>query len=225
MAGCTNSIPSGNSALEYFLAALEASAPAEYFRGARWGYAALSAAHALGLALLVGAIVPLDLRLPGFWPDLEHPNIARVLVPVAAAGLALAVSTGSLLFSVRARVRRRAVPASEACARGGRHARGALRPRAPWRSPRRCIAGAAARARDRLAHLLARRPRRRTSDRFRRMTRTRCPVTHALRQTASIRCMISESSGPASAAATHSSISWRFLQPSTTVSTPSIESA
>ena len=53
--------------MEAFFAALETTAPAQYLRVSRWGYAAVSGAHILGIALLVGAILPLNLRLLGFW--------------------------------------------------------------------------------------------------------------------------------------------------------------
>jgi hypothetical protein len=89
--------------MEVLLAGLEASGPATWLRMSRWGYAAASGAHVLGIALLVGAIIPLDLRLLGFWSGESRPGLVRVLVPVAAAGLALAALAGVLLFSVRAR--------------------------------------------------------------------------------------------------------------------------
>ena len=88
--------------MEAFFAALEATGPAQYLRASRWGYAAVSGGHVLGIALLVGAILPLNLRLLGFWPSIPRANLLRVLVTIAATGLALAVLTGSLLFSVRA---------------------------------------------------------------------------------------------------------------------------
>ena len=88
--------------MEGLLNALEASALAATLRVSRWGYAALSASHILALAMLVGASLPLNLRLLGFWPRTEVAALARVLVPVAATGLALAILTGLALFSVRA---------------------------------------------------------------------------------------------------------------------------
>ncbi len=84
------------------LAAVEGSAVAEGLRFSRWSYAVLSAAHVLGIALLVGAIAPLDLRLLGLWRQVPVDALSAVLVPTAAAGLALAALTGALLFSVRA---------------------------------------------------------------------------------------------------------------------------
>jgi hypothetical protein len=89
--------------VEAFLAALEGTAVARTLRASRWGYAAVNAAHILGVALLVGAIVPFQLRVLGLWPGVPRPLLARVLVPVAAAGLALAAAAGLLLFAVRAR--------------------------------------------------------------------------------------------------------------------------
>lgn len=89
--------------MEALLAAVESTALAEYLRGARWSYAAVNGIHVFGIALLVGAIVPLDLRLLGLWRGVPHTTLARVLVPVAATGLAIAVTAGLALFSVRAR--------------------------------------------------------------------------------------------------------------------------
>lgn len=88
--------------MESLFAAMEATAIAEYLRASRWGYAAVNAAHILGIALLVGAIVPFNLHLLGLWRGVPRTMLARVLVPVAATGLALAVVAGTLLFSVRA---------------------------------------------------------------------------------------------------------------------------
>ena len=89
--------------MEGLLAALEADTFARALRVSRWRYAGVNAAHILGIALLVGAVVPLNLRLLGVWRGVPRAMLVRVLVPVAAAGLGLAVFTGLLLFSVRAR--------------------------------------------------------------------------------------------------------------------------
>ena len=89
--------------MEALLAGLEATWVARTLRSSRWLYAATNAAHILGIALLIGAIVPLNLRLLGLWPDLPRAPLIRVLVPVAAIGLAIAIAAGVLLFSVRAR--------------------------------------------------------------------------------------------------------------------------
>lgn len=88
--------------MESVLTALEQWTLAAHLRSARWEYAALSAAHILGIALLVGGILPLDLRLMGVWRSVPRAALARVLVPMAAGGLILALATGAILFSVRA---------------------------------------------------------------------------------------------------------------------------
>jgi hypothetical protein len=88
--------------LEGLLDAVYASAIAEWLRFSRWGYASVNAAHILGLSLLVGAIVPLDLRLLGAWRSVPLASLIAVLTPVAASGLALAMVTGALLFATRA---------------------------------------------------------------------------------------------------------------------------
>jgi len=84
------------------LADLEATSLAAFFRSARWSYAALSAGHILAIAMLIGAVVPLDLKLLGAWPSVRREDLVRVLAPVAIVGLVFAIVTGGLLFSVRA---------------------------------------------------------------------------------------------------------------------------
>lgn len=83
------------------LQTLAASAPAQALKGSFWAYPLVNAAHILGIALLVGAIVPLDLRILGVFRDARLRTLARTLVPVAATGLALAAVTGALLFMVK----------------------------------------------------------------------------------------------------------------------------
>ena len=88
--------------MEAVAAALEGLALAEWLRFSRWSYAALNALHVFGIALLVGAVVPLNLRLLGLWSSVELGPLYRVLSRVAATGLALAIASGMLLFAVRA---------------------------------------------------------------------------------------------------------------------------
>lgn len=83
-------------------AAIEALAPIAALRGSTWVYPLVNAAHVLGIALLVGAIVTLDLRLLGAWRSAALAPLWRVLRPVAACGLALAAASGLLLFATRA---------------------------------------------------------------------------------------------------------------------------
>lgn len=87
--------------LEAALAALEASAPAQYLRASPYAYPLVNAAHIMALATLFGAILALDLRLLGLFRGVPAQPLARVLPRVAAAGLTLAIATGLALFSVQ----------------------------------------------------------------------------------------------------------------------------
>lgn len=85
-----------------WLMALEASSLAVALRGSVWVYPIVNAAHILGIALLVGSILPLDLRLLGWWPKTSLAVLWQVLTRTAAVGLGLATVSGMLLFSTRA---------------------------------------------------------------------------------------------------------------------------
>jgi hypothetical protein len=87
-----------------WLAALEAAPAVEALRVSSWAYAAVNTLHVIGIALLFGAIVPLDLRLAG-WRRNEASLavLARFLLPVAATGFVVAASAGVLLFAADAR--------------------------------------------------------------------------------------------------------------------------
>lgn len=84
------------------LTALQELAPFAALRSGRWSYAAVNAAHIAGIALLFGAIVPLDLRLMGWRRSVPIAMLTRVLLPVAIGGLCLAIAAGFVLFSTRA---------------------------------------------------------------------------------------------------------------------------
>lgn len=77
-------------------AALEATALAQHLKAARWTYPLVNAGHIFGLALLIGSIVPMDLRL------IRGDASAEWLKWFAAAGVALAVTFGLLLFITQA---------------------------------------------------------------------------------------------------------------------------
>ncbi|MCC5812164.1 MAG: DUF2214 domain-containing protein [Ectothiorhodospiraceae bacterium] len=85
-----------------WLAALEAMSLAAGLRRSFLLYPLVNAGHILGVALLVGAIVPLDLRLLGVWPSVPLRPLWRVLSRMAAVGFGLALLTGILLFMTRA---------------------------------------------------------------------------------------------------------------------------
>ena len=77
-------------------AALEATGLAQFLKVSRWVYPLVNAGHILGLAILIGAIVPMDLRL------LRGDAAATWLRRYAAAGIAIAATFGALLFITQA---------------------------------------------------------------------------------------------------------------------------
>ncbi|HEY8608468.1 MAG TPA: DUF2214 domain-containing protein [Noviherbaspirillum sp.] len=64
-------------------------------------YLVVNAAHILGIGLLLGAILPLDLLLLRARHARDLPVLGPFLVRAAATGAALAVTTGLWLFSVK----------------------------------------------------------------------------------------------------------------------------
>lgn len=76
--------------------------PGAVFLQEYWvAYLIVNAAHILGIGLLLGAILPLDLCLLRSTRGRELPVLGPFLIRAAATGTALAVITGLLLFSVR----------------------------------------------------------------------------------------------------------------------------
>jgi hypothetical protein len=64
-------------------------------------YLFVNAAHILGIGLLLGAVLPLDLRLIGFLKSYPLDAIGPFLLRVASVGLALSLLTGLWLFTVQ----------------------------------------------------------------------------------------------------------------------------
>lgn len=64
-------------------------------------YMFVNAAHILAICLLIGAILPLDLRLMGVFRSVPVEIIGPFLSGAAAVGVALAILTGFCLFSVK----------------------------------------------------------------------------------------------------------------------------
>jgi hypothetical protein len=85
-----------------WLTVLEATALARGLRDSVWAYPLVNAGHVAGVALLVGAIVPLDLRLLRLWQSVPLVPLWQVLTRTAAAGLLLAIGFGFLLFMTQA---------------------------------------------------------------------------------------------------------------------------
>jgi hypothetical protein len=70
-------------------------------QGSGTAYLFVNALHILGIGLLVGSILPLDLRLAGCFPKLPLQVIGPFLLRVASVGAATAILTGLWLFSVK----------------------------------------------------------------------------------------------------------------------------
>ncbi|MDQ2077972.1 DUF6644 family protein [Marinimicrobium sp. ABcell2] len=83
------------------LLSLGDTALASALRQSTIAYPLVSSAHILGLGLLIGAVVTLDLRLLGAIRRGTLSELAPLMSRLAAAGLLLALVTGPLLFSVQ----------------------------------------------------------------------------------------------------------------------------
>jgi hypothetical protein len=66
-------------------------------------YLLVNAAHIASIGLLIGGILPLDLRLAGLLRGVPLAVIGPFLSRSAATGIALAVATGLWLFTVKPR--------------------------------------------------------------------------------------------------------------------------
>jgi hypothetical protein len=64
-------------------------------------YLLVNALHILGVGLLIGGVVPLDLRLAGFLRGVPLAAIGPFMVRSAVTGFVVAVVTGAWLFSVK----------------------------------------------------------------------------------------------------------------------------
>jgi hypothetical protein len=67
-----------------------------------WTYGVVNLAHILGIAMLFGAIVVLDLRLLGVWRAVPLAALSGPAVTVAATGFALAVLSGIPMLATKA---------------------------------------------------------------------------------------------------------------------------
>ncbi len=82
--------------------ALQESAFSFAIRDSTWLYPTANLAHILGLALLIGSILILDLRLLGVGRWLSVEGLARLTTPFSILGIGLILASGSVLFSADA---------------------------------------------------------------------------------------------------------------------------
>jgi hypothetical protein len=87
--------------LAEWLHALHGWEVAALIRRSVFVYPFLNATHIFALALLIGTIIPADLKLLGLFRGIPSGPFLRLMTTISAAGLALAVATGFLLFSVQ----------------------------------------------------------------------------------------------------------------------------
>lgn len=80
----------------------EGTALAQHLKASRWTYPLVNAGHVAGIALLVGSVVPMDLRILGVVRGPSVPATVAFLRPFAVAGLVLAAGCGAALFSAQA---------------------------------------------------------------------------------------------------------------------------
>ena len=78
--------------------ALEQSALALALRDSPWLFTTAGIVHILGVVVLVGSILVLDLRLLGLSTDISVKGLARHVLPWAAGSLLLIVPSGLLMF-------------------------------------------------------------------------------------------------------------------------------
>lgn len=88
--------------LAAWAAALEASGFSFMLRDSTWVYPLANLGHIIGLSLLVGPIVALDLRLLGIGRAVSVAALSRTLTPIAIVGLLLQILSGLLLFTADA---------------------------------------------------------------------------------------------------------------------------
>lgn len=84
--------------MESFWKSLEATQVAVWVESSSWAYPFLSTAQMIGLALLFGCIVALNLRLMGLGRSLPLALLARYLLTWVWTGFSIYALSGSLLF-------------------------------------------------------------------------------------------------------------------------------
>jgi hypothetical protein len=84
------------------MGSLEASGVGHWMREALWAYPAVETVHIIGLALLFGTIVIVDLRLLGLGRNVSAVAVTRSVLPWTLAGFGIAAVTGSLMFTAHA---------------------------------------------------------------------------------------------------------------------------
>jgi hypothetical protein len=80
---------------------LEASRLSEWAQVSLIGYPLIITAHSIGLAIMVGIVFMLDLRLIGFFKGISYSSLSRIL-SVAWIGFVVNFISGLVLFTMEA---------------------------------------------------------------------------------------------------------------------------
>lgn len=80
---------------------LTAGSLAEALGRSPWAYPLLESLHIVGIALLLGNLVLLELRIWGRSPELPVAALARLALPLVLAGFGVVGATGLLMFASR----------------------------------------------------------------------------------------------------------------------------
>lgn len=99
-----------------------------------WAYPALEVVHIVGIALLLGNLVALEIRVWGGAAELPVKALARLSLGIALTGFALAATSGLLMFATqpaellanRSFVLKMVFLATAGCNAAWFHARGSL---------------------------------------------------------------------------------------------------
>jgi hypothetical protein len=73
--------------------------PVAFIADHPWAYPALESVHVFGVALLVGNLLALELRVWGRAPELPVVALARLSLSIAVAGFLCAAASGLLMFA------------------------------------------------------------------------------------------------------------------------------
>jgi hypothetical protein len=79
------------------LHALEHNALGDAVREIPWLFSACEAVHFIGLSIMAGALIIIDLRLLGLLRQADHRTVEK-LIPVAVVGFVLNLASGVTLF-------------------------------------------------------------------------------------------------------------------------------
>jgi uncharacterized membrane protein len=84
-----------------FLQWLESTSYSDWILTSPWGWPIILSAHAIGLAIIVGVMISLNLRLLGLYGSIPYTAV-HDLMNIAWVGIAINVFTGLSLFGAQA---------------------------------------------------------------------------------------------------------------------------